>query len=401
VSEAAVRGPFARYLGGLSSWFIAQGIQTVLFPWLAAVVLGQPPAMVGLAQMALTAPSILLMLYAGAVADRGDARAILLRVQIAAALPPLGLAALIYAGGLSFELLLAYGVVMGALQAFAVPARDSILPQVVSGPLARAVALATSLQFASQMVGIVAATFADTIGAVILLCLQAVVVALGALIVQAVHVPPVAHAGVPSSGRLQAMLAGLRAARRDQRIWPVLCLMLAIGVFYGGTFVVVIPIAVRDVYGRSADGIGLTNFAFWIGTIATSFAAAGLAARIRRPGIAVLCAATYGVCVLVLLGTLPRWPLMLVACFAWGLGAGVTMTQGRTIVQTLAPPDMRGRMLALYQLGFLGGTPIGALLMGSITQVVGPSIAMWIGAGCMSVVLTLLVSFTRMVRLRL
>ena len=89
------------------------------------------------------------------------------------------------------------------------------------------------------------------------------------------------------------------------------------------------------------------------------------------------------------------------ACFAWGLGAGVTMTQGRTIVQMLAAPDMRGRMLALFQLGFLGGTPIGALLMGSITQVVGPSIAMWIGAGCMSVVLALLTSFTGLTKVRL
>lgn len=59
-------------------------------------------------------------------------------------------------------------------------------------------------------------------------------------------------------------------------------------------------------------------------------------------------------------------------CFAWGVGAGVVMTQGRTIVQLAARDSHRARILALFQLGFMGGAPIGALVMGYLAGLVGP-----------------------------
>ena len=402
VAGVPTRTSFLIYLSGLAAWFVALGIQTVLFPWLAAVVLALPPAVVGVAQMALTGPAILFLLYAGAVVDRGDPRSILLRVHLLASLPPLVLAIVIYLGRLSVPLLLVYGVAMGTIQAFAVPARDSILPRVVRGTLPRAVALAVSVQFACQMVGIAAAFLADRIGAPVLLVAQACAVIAGATAVLNLPPPDVSLASNAAvSGRLAAMLEGLRAARRDTRIWPVLVVMTAIGIFYGGTFVVTIPIAVRDAYGRTADGIAMTNFAFWAGTILTSFLMAGIAARIHRPGAAMVGACLYGVVVLVLIGTLPAWPLLMLICFLWGLGAGITMTQGRTIVQSLAATEMRGRMLALFQFGFLGGTPIGALIMGGITQVAGVSVAMWVAAAAMAVILSLLMLRSSILTLRL
>ncbi len=399
--QARGRWLFPIYLFGMATSFAANGLQTVLFPWLAAVVLNQPPAMVGIAQTALMAPSIVFMLLAGVVADRGDPRRILIRVHLMLSLPPLGLSAIIYFGALSLPALLVYGVIVGTIGAFAVPARDAMLPRVAGGPLGRAVALATALQFVSQLLGIAAAFLADRVGAPALLILQAAIIGSGAMAASLlVRTPPAPHTGA-RPGRLAAVIDGFRAAGRESRIWPVLVLMLAIGFFYGGSFMVTMPIAVRDVYGRSADGIALTNLAFWIGSIATSFTIAGLSARIHRPGALVLGAAVYGVCILVLLGTLPAWNLLLATCLLWGFGAGVTMTLGRTIVQTLSSADMRGRMMALFQLGFLGGTPLGALVMGGVTQLVGPSHAMWIAAAGMCCVLLFLATRSRLFGVRL
>ena len=62
------------FLGGLGSWFGAFGLQSVVFPWLAAVVLGLPPERLGLVQMALMAPSIVFTLLGGVIADRRDTR---------------------------------------------------------------------------------------------------------------------------------------------------------------------------------------------------------------------------------------------------------------------------------------------------------------------------------------
>ena len=82
--------PFAIYLTGLGSWFVPLGIQQVLFAWLAAIVLHMDAFAVGIAQMALMAPGILFLPLGGLVADRGDARRLLLRYHLLYAVPPAG-----------------------------------------------------------------------------------------------------------------------------------------------------------------------------------------------------------------------------------------------------------------------------------------------------------------------
>ena len=145
---------FRLYLLGLGSWFVPLGIQMVLFSWLAAIVLHMNAFYVGLAQVALMAPGILFLPLGGLVADRRNARRLLLLYHCLYALPPLVLGLVLWAGGLSYPLLIAYGLAAGSISAFAVPTRDALLPTVAGRSLPRAVALATALQFVGQLVGI-------------------------------------------------------------------------------------------------------------------------------------------------------------------------------------------------------------------------------------------------------
>ncbi|MGE3652094.1 MAG: MFS transporter, partial [Reyranellaceae bacterium] len=85
---------FRAYLGGLSSWFIAQGIGMVMVQWLVTDVLHRPAGDLGLVQMCAMGPSLLFMLYGGAVADRGDARRQLIICHLLMAVPPVVLATL-------------------------------------------------------------------------------------------------------------------------------------------------------------------------------------------------------------------------------------------------------------------------------------------------------------------
>src|SRR5262245_53209719 len=158
--------PFPAYLVGLTSWFVPLGIQMVLFPWLVAVVLHMDAFAVGLAQTAMMAPSLLFLPMGGLVADRGNPRRLLLRYHVLYAIPPLVLAVLLWRGGLSYPLLIGYGVIVGAIGAFAVPTRDALLPVVAQDRgLPRAVALVTALQFLGQLIGIAFASSADRFGA--------------------------------------------------------------------------------------------------------------------------------------------------------------------------------------------------------------------------------------------
>ncbi len=185
------RTAFAAYLLGLGTWFVPLGIQMVLFPWLVAVVLHMDAFAVGVAQAALMAPGLLFLPLGGLVADRGNPRRLLLRYHMLYAAPPLALAAVLMTGGLSYPLLIAYGIAAGAIGAFAIPTRDALLPVVSKGVgLPRAVALATALQFTGQILGIACASTADRFGAVPLLFLHAGLMLLGCLAVRRLPDPP-------------------------------------------------------------------------------------------------------------------------------------------------------------------------------------------------------------------
>ncbi|HKV00034.1 MAG TPA: MFS transporter [Vineibacter sp.] len=393
-SAATAANALPPYLFGLGAWFASFGIGMVMVQWIVAEILHQPADKLGIVQMCLMGPSILFMLWGGAVADHSDTRRQLLICHGLAALPALGLAFLVITGNLSLGAMIIYGLATGTISAFAIPARDGLLPRVTSLPLPRAVAMATGAQFLFQLVGIALAIGADAVGASPLLLLQAAIMLAGGIAVSRLPPqPPVARAeGAPVG--LAMLWDGVRVVRDSQQIWPVILLLIAVGLFYVATFMVVLPIAVRDVYGGGSARLALVNLVFWCGTIAASFAMMRLGASMRRRGRAIVCALCAGIVVLFAIATLPSFPVLLVLIFCWGMGAGVTMTQGRTIVQVATPASHRSRVLALFQLGFMGGAPIGAPIIGAIARSWSLSTAMWTACAGMLCVVFLIVALS-------
>jgi MFS family permease len=385
------------YLVGLASWFTPLGVQMVLFPWLVAVVLKMDALAVGVAQAAIMAPSLLFLPLGGLVADRGNPRRLLVLYHIFYAIPPAALAAVLWHGGLSYPLLIAYGVTMGAISAFAIPTRDALLPAIVErSKLPAAVALVTAMQFVGMLIGIACGSQADRLGAPPLLLLNCVLLLLGCLALSWIPDQP-CHSDKPREDFWRSIAGGVSEARRSEQIWPVLLLNFGIGVCYigvcyNGPFLVVIPLAVRDEYAGSAAELAYANFAFWTATIVTSMALAGVTQRLVLRGRIIVIAVAAGALVLMGLSTLPPFPVFVVLNFLWGIGAGVTMTQARTIVQVMAPASHRARLMSLFQLGMSGGGPIGALIAGTICALWGLKAAMLLPAlAIISLVLLLLV----------
>jgi MFS family permease len=388
---------FRAYLGGLTSWFLAQGIGMVMVQWLVTDVLHRSADDLGLVQMCAMGPSLLFMLYGGAVADRGDARRQLMICHVLAAVPPIALAVLALTGELDFLAMIIYGVAAGTIAAFAIPARDGLLPRVTRLPMPRAVAVATGMQFLTQLLGIAAAMAADRTGAAPLLIAQGLILLIGVIAIARLQPQPAMQsAGTAVSG----LVDGIRVAAREPRIWPVIALIFAIGLFYVAPFVVVLPIAVRDDYGGGSARLALLNLMFWAGTITASFAMARFGTRLAHRGRAMVLALSMGFVVLGLIALLPPFPVVLALIFIWGTGAGVTMTQGRTIVQMAAPASHRGRVLALFQLGFMGGAPIGAPVVGAIASDHGLTAAMLAAVVGMIIVIAAVLATSRIWRER-
>ncbi|PYO57063.1 MAG: hypothetical protein DMD83_11180, partial [Candidatus Rokuibacteriota bacterium] len=235
---------------------------------------------------------------------------------------------------------------------------------------------------------------AGAVGAPTLLTVQAALLALGGLAAGRLPAaPPAVHA--PGQSRLAAMRDGLRAAVRSDLIWPVLVANLAVGVLYVGAFLVLLPLIVRDGYAGGSVELSLVSFGFWGGTIAATLAQIRLGA-LRRPGRAIMVALALGAGVLAAMAWPGPFPVFLFLCLVWGLGAGVVMTQGRTIVQAAAPETHRARILSLFQLGLMGGAPLGALLIGYLAAFTGPRGAAVYPAGCMLLVLAGLLARSRL-----
>jgi MFS family permease len=369
-----MRSAFPIYLVGLGSWFVPFGIQMVLFPWLVAVVLRMDAFAVGVAQAAIMLPSLLFLPLGGLAADRGNPRRLLMRYHVLYALPPLVLGVVLGMGGLSYPLLIAYGLAAGSISAFAIPTRDALLPFVAKGNLPRAVALATALQFGGQLVGIACASSADRLGPLPLLGVHATLVALGVIAVWRLPDPPPHPPHAPTSF-WRSVAEGVSAAAKSDQMWPVLVINFGVGIFYVGPFMAVLPIAVRDHYGGGAAELAYVNLAFWAATIVAAMAFATLARRLTLRGRLIVIAVSVGGAVLITLSTLPPFPVFVALIFVWGIGAGITMTQSRTVLQIMAPASHRARLLSLFQLGIGGGGPIGAF-WGIRTAMLLPALVM-------------------------
>ncbi|WP_425062416.1 MFS transporter [Pyruvatibacter mobilis] len=389
---------FAWYLGGLGTWFGSLGLQMVLFPFLAAIVLEESAFRVGLAQTALMAPSILFMIFGGAFAERRDTRSLLIRIHMLASVPPFLMAAILVAGELSFGWIILYGLAMGTMSAFAIPARDSLLSHVAEksfGPdIQRAVVLASGIQFVGQLAGIILAGTENLVGAPALLIFQALVMLGGAVMVRKLAAAPPMER--PPAHPLEDMRDGIRTVFASPILMPVVLGMFAVGVLYVGAFMVLLPLMVRDYYGGDAGGISLVNICFWGGTIVSTFTLLRLG-HIHRRGLVLTCSLSSGAVVLFLIGIPAPFWVMCLLCFCWGLGAGTSMTMSRTIVQLAAPPSHRARVLSIFQLGFAGGGPIGAFITGFIIAATDVHVAAWIPSATMVGVLLVLTTLTRLV----
>ncbi|MEQ9144304.1 MAG: MFS transporter [Parvibaculaceae bacterium] len=390
--------PLAWYMAGQGAWFTSIGLQFVLFPFLVANVLHETPARVGIAQMSLSAPALLFMLLGGATADRSDPRTILFRVHLFAAVPPLALATMLNADAFSYEVLIGYGLCMGLATAFAVPARDATLNRVAQGNIQRTVTLALAVQQTTQLLGMVAAISAAAFGAPLLFAMQSLILLGGGLAARQLP-PKVVDASTVHAPRLRAMRDGLGYVRQSDVLLPVVIAMFAVGVFYIGSFLVILPLIVRDYYLGGVVELGTANIAFWGGTIVSTVFLLRFGHVTRRGRGMILALATGVAAVTGFSFEIPFW-LFCTFSLIWGLGAGCVMTLSRTIVQAQADDAFRARALSIFQLGFSGGAPLGSLLMGVLAGIFGTHTAMWFPACGMTLVLAWLMLTSRLWSLR-
>ncbi len=384
---------FRYFAGGVGSWFGGWGLNGALFAWLVAGELRASDAWVGIAQSATLWPSLLFLLLGGTLADRVDPRRLLIVLHAVVAVPVLLLATGVATGWLSLPALLAYGLCLGTVSAFVMPARDALLSRVAGPDLMYAVTTMTAVQFGAQALGTASAAAARWIGTVPMLGVLALVLFAGSLVTRGVPaVAPLVRVGPRTTARRE-ILEGLQLVARSSRLRAPVLLVAAVGLFFIGPFLAVFPVVIVQHYQGDVDRLALVSMLFPLGTILGSLA---LRARggVRRKGRAALIALTCGAAALGTIGLQLPFGGLVALTFAWGLAGAVFITCSRTLFQQHAPPASRGRVLAVFQLGFIGTAPLGSLSSGFVSAAIGPFATLQLCALAMGFVVVLATLFT-------
>ncbi len=381
--------PIHHYCLATGTWFAAHGVQNVLFAWLVAMVLHETPQLVGLAQMAMLAPVMLLMLLGGSVADAIGGRRLAMIAQGFAVLPGIGLLAALAFDALDFRVMLLYAVAMGCAAAFVTPARDGLLNQVAEGQIQRTVVLVSLVQFGVQMLGFGVAGLAGWIGPEAVMAFQVVVLSVGVAAYRRLPPPASQLAGLagPALRDLAGSIAeGCRTVLGSKDMRPVVVQNLAMGLFFMGSYIVTMPLLVREVYHGSSADLALVNIANALGLV-TSIVVLLFGGDIRRQGRALLTAHALGCVFLAAAGLAPGFWAVLVCVYLWGACGGVAMTMSRTIMQQAAPDGQRGRVMAFFSFSFMGAGPVGALSCGYLVGAVGAPAALLAASGALLAVM--------------
>ena len=370
------------------------GIGQLLLPWLLAIYLGESATRIGLAQMIAQLPVVLLVLWGGWLGDRMDQRRLLIYLTGIMAIPPLILAAIFYWGSVTYSVVVLYSVIMGCFMAFVQPARDALVNRVAGQRVQQVVTITVGLQWGVQIVGFAIGSTADAVGPTILLLL--ITLFMGAATLAVKLIPPLeAIENTVKEGIISQIKDGLVIAWDDLKIRTAMLQILALAVFFSGAYLVLLPVMIRELYGGGSLGLA-GGFGFNLAGTVLATLILMKTGRVRYPGRALMLGTLLS-CSFLLALTLPlvHWLFYLVLFF-WGAGGGLIVIMSRSIVQENAPETHRARIMSIFSLAMMGGSPIGSLLMGLLIDQVGvhmatlfPVIGMIVTALCLAVKLPL------------
>jgi len=353
------------------------------------------PLYLGLVGLARAVPGLSLGLFGGAVADRTDRRRLLLVTQSSAAVIAAILASLTIFGHITVPEILLLGALNSTIFAFDAPTRQSMVPRLVpKRDLLSAIGLNSAAFTGPQVIGpvlggLIFAPFAATpfVGLGILF-------AINATSYIAVVIALLAMRPIPVSARkrdlpmLDAIGEGLRYIRRDPVIRWVVILSVASSLF-ARPYIQLLPAFAHDVLRIGAVELSWMLAAAGLGSLAGALVTASLGGFERR-GLLLL--GSVGAFGLFLAGFAVQRELAGTLPFLVGLGL-VTMLfngMGNTILQTKSPDHLRGRVMSVYTMVFLGLMPLGSMILGVAGTFVGTGTALLIGG----LVLLATVSYT-------
>ncbi|MCU1600433.1 MAG: major facilitator superfamily 1 [Frankiales bacterium] len=351
--------------------------QRVAQDWLVLQVSHNSGTALGITTALQFLPMLLFGLYGGVLADRYDKRGLLVGTQVSMGLLALVLGLLTVTGNVQLWHVYALAFGLGLASCIDIPTRQAFVSELV-GPdeLPNAVGLNSATFNSARIVGPAVAGVAISgvgTGWVFLgNAVSYVAVLTGLMMMRRSELFRSARAP-REPGQL---MEGFRYVRTRPRMYVPILLIFMVGTF-GLNFQITLSLIAKETFGAGAGSFGLLTSALAVGSL---IGALGTARRTGLPRIRTMLVSALAFGVLeVADGFAPSFWVLAVLLVPTGAAVLTLTTTANAIVQLGAEPQVRGRVMALYLTVFIGGTPIGAPLLGVLAEHAGPRSSLWIG----------------------
>ncbi|WP_199176593.1 MFS transporter [Subtercola sp. Z020] len=366
------------WFGGAIVSNVGTWMQRTAQDWIVLTILTDKDAVaVGVVMALQLGPQLLLVPWTGLVADRVDRRKLLMATQGAMGLLGLGLGLIVLAGGAQLWQVYIFALLLGIASAFDAPARQSFVSNLVSDKnLSNAVALNSASFNAARMIGpalagvLIAVIGSGWVFLINALSFGAVLYSLTRMRTESLRVPK------KSKGGPGQLLDGFRYVSKRPDIVIVLVVMAIIGAF-GLNFQIFTSTMTTATFHLDSTAFGLLSSVLAVGSVAGAL----LSARRERPRLRLVFGASAAFGFACLLAALAPTYLTFAICLVLlGFAAQTLMTNANGTVQMTTAPEFRGRVMALYMAILMGGTPIGAPIVGWVANSFGPRWAIGLAA---------------------
>jgi MFS family permease len=375
------------YFGGQGISLIGTWMQQVAMSWLV-YRLTHSALLLGMVAFISQIPHLFISPFAGVLVDRWNRHRILIITQILSTIQAAILAILVMTNRIQIWHIFPLGLFLGIVNAMDAPTRQSFVVHMVDKKdLSNAIALNSAMFNGARLIGptlagIMIAAFGE--GLCFLLNAVSFLAVIWALLLMDM---PAFHQDKNNTHILPDLKEGARYTFGSPTIRAILIQVSSMSLI-GMSYVVLMPIFTKDVLHGGPQTLGMLVAGVGIGAL---FGALFLASRKETGGLLKM----IGVASLIFSGALiafsfSRWfPLSLGISLFLGFGMMAQMVSCNTVIQTIVDDDKRGRVLSFYTMSFLGISPFGALIMGSLASRLGAPVSTFIGGVCCMLIVLL------------
>ncbi|MFL6530687.1 MAG: MFS transporter [Chthoniobacterales bacterium] len=364
------------FFGQLVS-LVGTWMQQTAIAWLVYDITGSKFLLGAIAAVG-SAPMMLFAIWGGILADKYPKRSILIVTQIFEMIFAFAFAAVVWRHFTSTTLIMIIAAVNGIALGFEMPARQAFTVEMTSREdLLNAISLNSSIFNGARIVGpSIAGLLIASVGTTMCFFLNGVsfiAVIAGYLMMDVRHIKP-----APRDAEAAHPLSGVKYAFTNRRVRTILSLFGVVGVF-GWSYAVLMPAFARDILHLGPNGYGVLMSASGIGALVGALFVATFGDRMSPRGMALGGLWIFAGSVIGLALT-SNFYLSLGMLFVSGLGMLLFFSTSNTVLQTIVPDSMRGRIMGVWSLIFGAMIPLGSLEAGAVAGWLGTQYSLALGA---------------------